>query len=340
MATYQKRGAAWRAQVRMRGQALSATFDTREEARAWALRQEAKLQQGAVARKGEAVFQAPADLFHRYAAEVSPGKRGCRWELVRLEALARVPAFNKPLRDFGPEEVGRWRDARLEAVSASTVNRDLNLVSAVFTRAIKEWRCGLRENPVHLVSRPKNPPARKRRVSEAEMLAIRAALGWDGKAAPATLSQWIAWTHALAVETAMRKGEILGLAWPRVRLAEAYVELLAGEAVGGEGQTKTGKGRLVPLSKRARALFAMLPGGEGRVVPVAPGTHDALFRRAVKAAGLVDLRFHDSRREATTRIAPKVGNVLDLARITGHRDPRQLSDYYAPDASELAEKLD
>lgn len=317
----------------MRGHKLSATFDTHDEARAWAAAQEARLAQGAVARDGQAAFLTPADLFRRYKEEVSPSKRGERWEAIRLDMLARFPVFAKPLRDFGPEDLARWRNERLALVAPSSVNRELNLLSAVFTAAIKEWRLGLRENPVHLVSRPKQTRARTRRVTDAEAKAVRDALGWDGETAPASLSQWIAWTHALAMETAMRKGEMLGLVWARVRLDRAYVEL---------AETKNGHGRNVPLSRRARALFAMLRAGapHDRVVPVNPGTFDTMFRRAVKDAGLVDLHFHDSRREATTRLAPKVGNALDLARITGHRDPRQLMDYYRPDASELAEKLD
>lgn len=342
MATFEQRGGAWRVRVRVRGQSLSATFDTREEARVWAAGQEAKLLAGAKVRDGQAAFLTPADLFDRYAEKVSPKKRGERWEVIRLEMLGRFQAFRTPLRDFGPEDLALWRDERLASVSNATVNRELNLISAVFNTAVKEWRVGLKENPVHLVQRPTNPRARKRRVSDAEVAAVRTALGWSGEAAPATLSHWVAWTHALAVETAMRKGEMLGLTWERVNLGDAYAVLLDGAEVGGEGQTKTGVGRLVPLSKRARGLFGLLPpgGAKQRVVPVHPGTFDVLFRRAVKAAGIADLHFHDARREATTRIAPKVGNVLDLARITGHSNPKQLLEYYGPSASDLAKKLD
>jgi integrase len=341
MATYQKRGNAWRVQVRLRGNAISATFDTHEEARAWASAQEAKLLARAKVKDGQAAFLTPADLFRRYAMEVCPSRRGERWEVIRLAMLERFPVFDRPMRDFGPEDLAAWRDDRLKAVAASSVNRELNLISGVFSHAIREWRVGLRENPVHLISRPPNPAGRSRRVSDAEALAIRAQLGWDGVSPPASSSQWVAWAHALAIETAMRKGEILGLSRSRVHLPAAYVELLAGAVKGGEGQTKTGRGRNVPLSARARELLALAGGGDPdvRVVPVTPGTCDTLFRRAVQAAGIRNLHFHDSRREATTRIAPKVGNALDLAKITGHRDPRQLMGYYEPDATELAKKL-
>jgi hypothetical protein len=37
-------------------------------------------------------------------------------------------------------DLAEWRDRRLKSVQASTVNRELNLISAVFSRAIFEWR--------------------------------------------------------------------------------------------------------------------------------------------------------------------------------------------------------
>lgn len=341
MATYQQRGEMWRVQVRLRGTSKSATFDTHEEARAWAAREEARLLSGLKAANGQGIFITVADLFRRYADEVSVKKRGERWEVIRLERFMLDPAFRVPLRDFGPEQMADWRDGRLTQVSASSVNREMNLISGVFTTAIKDWRIGLATNPVHLTSRPKNPPARKRRTLEPEAEAVRLKLGWDGVSPPATASQWVAWCHALAIETAMRRGEVMGLTRSRVHLAAAYVVLLDGAEKDTLGQTKTGRGRDVPLSRRARELLSMVGDGapEVPIVPIAPGTCDTLFRRAVKAAGLVNLHFHDSRREATTRIAPKVGNSMDLAKITGHRDHRQLMDYFAPDASELAKKL-
>ncbi|MDC7252931.1 hypothetical protein NMY25_001792 [Wohlfahrtiimonas chitiniclastica] len=56
-------------------------------------------------------------------------------------------------------------------------------------------------------------------------------------------------------------------------------------------------------------------------------------------AKFVDLTFYDARHEACTRLARKL-EVLDLARMIGHRDPRSLMIYYNPTASEIAERLD
>jgi integrase len=88
-------------------------------------------------------------------------------------------------------------------------------------------------------------------------------------------------------------------------------------------------------------LFQLLPPGKPtqRVVPVNPGTFGNYFRIATKGAGIEDMHFHDSRREALTNASKKLANVLELARASGHRSLRSLMIYYEPDATELAAKL-
>ena len=63
------------------------------------------------------------------------------------------------------------------------------------------------------------------------------------------------------------------------------------------------------------------------------------FRKACKDLGIQNLHLHDTRREATTRIAPKFSNVLELAAVTGHKDLRSLAVCYAPTVTDLAKKL-
>lgn len=332
MATIRQRGPSWRAEIRRRGQVLTRTFDTETQAAAWAAVEEARILRGATAAQ---VRKAPssvtvADLFDRYAREVSPGKGGGRWEVIRLTLLAK--AFPIPATEFDGATVAEWRDVRLSTVSASTVNRELNLISAVLTRAIKEWRLPLAANPVHTIQRPRMPPSRRRRVTDDERAAIIAKLGWDGCSTPARRRQWVAWTFCVALETMMRQGEILRLTREHVHLERKFCHL---------PKTKNGHPRDVPLSTRAVALFQLTPGGPvgARIVPVNASTLGVYFREAVNAAGIAGLHFHDSRREALTRIAPKFGNPMDLGAASGHRDYRSLRIYYEPDPTGLAEKL-
>ena len=332
MASVFRRGPVWRGMVRKGGLSLTRTFDTEADARQWAAREEARIAKGnpvaPVANLGASATV--AELMARYAREVSPDKGGWRWEVIRLRRMAAE--FDMKATDLDGANVAEWRDVRLKTVGASTVNRELNLLSAVLTRAIKEWRIGLTVNPVHTIQRPKMPPNRRRRVPDRDKAAILAQLGWDGATPPDKRKEWVAWGFCLALETMMRKGEILGLTWDHVHLDKRYVHL---------PKTKNGHPRNVPLSSRAVALLAMLTPQhpEARVVPVQSGTFGQYFTEAVRAAGVRDLHFHDSRREALTTLAPKFGNPMDLGAASGHRDSRSLRIYYEPDVSDLAAKL-
>jgi integrase len=286
-------------------------------------------------RNSSAIIKTPssltvAALFDRYAREVSPGKGGARWELVRLNKLARD--FPMAAVELDAAAVAEWRDRRLTEVSPSSVNRELNLISAVFTRAIKEWRLPVAVNPVHAIQRPPMPQARRRRLSDTERAAILTALGWDGQREPVKRRQWVAWSFCLALETMMRQGEILRIAWQHVHTERRFIHL---------PKTKNGEHRDVPLLSRAAALFALRTprDGDARVVPVDAGTFGRYFHLAAMAAGVDGLHFHDSRREALTRTAERLPNIAELARASGHRGTRSLMIYYHPSAEDIAKKL-
>lgn len=337
MASYQKRGNSWRVIVRRKGQTATGTFDTKALAEEWALRVESQIiDNGETPVEAVKVVKANdtsmADLMARYATEVSPGKRGTRWEQIRLRMLARdFDVFARPAVEITGPDMADWRDARLRKVAASSVNRELNLISAVFNQSMKEWRVGLVANPVHLVTRPRNPKARTQRVSSADRDAIIAKLGWDEVSVPETSKQWVAFAFALSLATAMRKGEVLALTWENIHLAERYAHL---------PMTKNGDERDVPLSSVAVALIKVAgPKMRGRVVPVESGNLDKLFRDARREIGRMHVRFHDSRRESLTQMSTKLSNVLELAAVSGHRSLQVLKGYYAPKPGDLAAKL-
>jgi integrase len=127
----------------------------------------------------------------------------------------------------------------------------------------------------------------------------------------------------------MRAGEICGLRAQDITGRVAHLE-----------KTKNGHARNVPLSSRALEILAQLPKGEATLFNVPSASMDALFRKAKARAMIDDLHFHDSRREALSRMAKKV-DVLTLAKISGHRDLRILSNvYYQTDMGEVAGLLD
>nr|WP_307742538.1 tyrosine-type recombinase/integrase [Massilia varians] len=239
------------------------------------------------------------------------------------------------LVDATSEVVGKWRDHRLntDKVSGSTVNRELNLLSNVFTVAAREWKW-ISASPTTDVRRPKESEARDRLYTEDEIERICLALGFDldDEQPITTVSQRVAVAFLFAIETAMRAGEICALV-PR---------FVAGRVVTlPEEITKNGTKRKVPLSKRAVELLELLPApAEGATIfGITTKSLDTLFRKAKTRAGIEGATFHDSRHLAITRLAKKL-HVLDLARMVGHRDLKQLQVYYNETAEEMAKLLD
>lgn len=331
MATFTKRDGKWRVQIRIKGVSRSATFTTKAAANAWALGQEVELQSAA---RGELPQKTWREALERYSNEVSPTKRGQRWEKIRINAFLNDMSFaDRPITEVTTPVLAEWRDTRLKDVSPGTVSREMNLIGAILETARREWHW-IRENPLRDVRRPVQPPARRRGVSPDEISRVLLALGYEEDQPITTKSQELALAFLLAIETAMRQGELLGLKWPQVFLDRRFVRL---------DKTKNGDAREVPLSTRAVALFQRLPrdhaedavfsirGGSG-------GTAGTLFPRAVKAAGVDGLHFHDSRSEALTRLSKKL-DVLQLARMVGHRDPRSLMFYYNETAETMASRL-
>lgn len=331
MATIERRGTTWRVRVRIKGQLLTRTVDTEAEAITWAEATERRMNAGQSAQDIRTTPETltVSSLFDRYAREVSPAKGGARWEKLRLLLIA--PQLPVRALDVDGAALAEWRNARLKRVSPSTVNRELNLISAVYTHAIKEWRLPLAANPAHAIKWPRKPAPRKRRVSDEERAAILSQLGWDGVSPPELTREWVAWAFVVALETMMRQGEILNLTWGNVYARHCHLPT-----------TKNGDARDVPLSRAAVALFAMPDRGPdgNRVVPVEAGTLGVYFRRACKDAKIEDLHFHDARREALTRASKKITNVAELARASGHRGIGSLMVYYRPSVEDMADKLD
>ena len=337
MATFEKRAGSWRATVRKSGVRESATFPTKAQAQAWAADRERELDDIATGGIPKKTFR---QALERYLEDESPKKRGHRWEAIRINSWMgkedrsgepsklMLPFLDDQLASVKQDDLSAWRDLRLKTVTAGSVLREMNLMGAILETARREWKW-IKTNPLRDVRRPSQPEPRTRRITDREIDAITLALGWD-EGPIDTHTQEVAAAFLLAIETAMRQGEILGLTWGAVDLARKVCHL---------ARTKNGSARDVPLSARAIEILKKMQSRDSEsVFTVSSSSADALFRKA-KARAMIDgLHFHDTRREATSRLAKKV-DVLTLARITGHKDIRMLMIYYQTDMSDVAAQL-
>lgn len=273
-------------------------------------------------------------MFDRYARERSAGKKGRRWEEIRLQRFKSDMANGKPLGDYLIGEIAKadlvaWRDSRLGKVQSASVKREMNLLKHVFVTATDEWEL-VQVNPMMKVKRPTSGRRRKRRVLPEEVEKITAAL--DLRSEPWVSDKQITGAAFLfAIETAMRSGEILNM---NNRDINGSVVNLR--------KTKSEHARHVPMTARAVEILKKVRNGNNGadVHPFAidSESRDSRFRSAVKKAKIDDLHFHDSRHEGITRLARRL-EILDLARVTAHKNLNELLTYYEASGDELAERL-
>lgn len=266
-------------------------------------------------------FQAALD---RYVRDVTPSKRGAAQEARRARLLRITWLAPRPLNEIRGVDLARYRDERQGMVGPNTVRLELALVSHLYEIARREWGHEDLQNPAKAIRKPKLPGGRTRRVTLAELEALRSKCYpklWD--------------IISLALETAMRRGEIAGLTWDRVDLTRRVLRL---------DETKNGEVRAVPLSSRAlvilRAMREKAPDAQGFVFGLE--TADAItkaFNRACLAAGIEGLRFHDLRHEGVSRLFELGLSLPEVAAISGHKTWAMLRRYTHLSAEALADKL-
>lgn len=324
MATIRKKGRRWEAAVARKGIRKSSTFATKLEAQVWAADVERKIISGGYLVNDHTV----EDLLQRYLSVVSVKKRGADKEKIRIMRLCRDPVAQLRLSELRPLHMAEWRERLLQDVTEATVQRYWNLFSHAFNVAVNEWQW-LAENPLKKVARPKSPPPRDRRISQDEIDRLLFALGYDCNEPPETITARVGAAFLFAIETAMRAGEIVSLTWENVDTEKRVARL---------PKTKNGFPRDVPLSAEALRILEQVRQGADSVFNLRSSQIDSMFRKAKKRALIDDLHFHDSRHEAITRLAGKL-HIMELARVTGHRDLRQLQIYFNVSAEDMAKKL-
>lgn len=326
MGTIRKRGEyQFQAQVRRQGHpAQSATFDTRKDAEKWVRAIEREMDTGTFIPRGGAMRTTIRMLGERYLAERAALMKGERQERQRVnKVIEKFGDFN--LSAVTAAMVSNWRDELAAKLKPQTVQHYISTLGRMYKTAAIDFGIPLPlGNPVGSVRKPTVKNERDRILSPAEEKALFEALE---KSRGKHLENIV----RIALETAMRRSEILSLRWENVDLKRqlAYLE-----------DTKNGDSRTVPLSSRAAVVLKALPrprdGG-----PIFETSQTAVtegFQRAAARAGLIDFRFHDLRHCAVSRLASKL-SMHELAKVAGHRSPRSVMRYYKEDPDDLVKKI-
>ncbi|MEZ0602977.1 site-specific integrase [Paraburkholderia sp. IW21] len=328
MASIVPRNGRWLARIAVKGYPKqNKTFDTQAEAKAWAAEVESSMYSRSYVDLSAERELLLKDLILRYRdVEIPKRNYDNKSEYYRLGKIANGWIGNYSVLNLTPLVIGKYRDERMQEVGPATVARELMNIQGIINHARREWGLNI-ENPVHRVKKPRLPPGRERILTDAELALLYHEL--DHKL-HALRSPFMLPLVQVALETAMRRGELLGLTWDRVDL-EARTAFLA--------ITKNGKARTVPLSSKACEILSALPRTKKPVFDITKIAVDGAWNRACKRAGIKDFHFHDLRHMATTRLAKKLPNVIELSRVTGHSNVQMLARYYHTTAEELAAKI-
>jgi len=326
MASIRLRSNKWQARVSRQGEpSLVKTFQSKEDAQRWARSVEVEWDKGTYTNIHQAQKTTFGELIARYLREVTPLMRGASADTIRLKAIMRRPIAKENMATLTSAKIAKYRDARLQEIKPSTVIRELAYFSAIINHARREWGLNI-PNPVLGVRKPAQPQGRNRILTfEEERLLL------DACKPLANRNIYTRPFVILALETCMRRGELLNLRWDNInyQAKTAYLAL-----------TKNGQSRTVPLSTRAIETLQALPRSiDGRVLPVNFAALETNFKRARERAGLTDLRIHDLRHTAATRLSERLPNLLELSAVTGHKSLAMLKRYYHPNAEQLAMKI-
>ena len=140
MATFRQRSGGWQVRVRRQGYPdVVKTFKLRQDGEKWARAIERELDMGSYVHRSEAERTTLADLLERYGKEVSPQHKGHREELWKIGVILRDRIAKYSLVALTPMLVADYRDRRLQIVSNATARHELNIISAAYKIAAREW---------------------------------------------------------------------------------------------------------------------------------------------------------------------------------------------------------
>jgi integrase len=323
MASIRARSNKWQARIiRVGHPTIAKTFLTRQDAEKWARSIEIEIDRGTYINNDYAQKTLFKEILQKYLDDVAPQMRSAETQAIRIRKLMKHPIAEVNMAQLSPKHIADYRDERLKVIKPNTVIRELAVMSSVINHARREWGLNI-TNPITMIKKPSSTQGRDRILNDQELGRLFIELE--------KISPWYKPLVEFALETAMRRGEIMSLLWVNINFEKSVAFLPL---------TKNGDSRYVPLSMKAIRILKSLPRDiDGRVFPLNKGTVSSLFLRAVRRAKVEDFHFHDLRHTAITRLASIFSNPMEIAAISGHKSLSMLKRYTHLKAEDLVKKL-
>lgn len=334
MATIYKTPTGYRIQFMFKGKRYSGRFPTKKQCIDWHTDKLLEL-------SNQTNIDAPPinnksfrEVLVRYRDTVTPKKLNHKNEAHRIDAFiqvfSQIGIVDLPIDCINKQHMNDWCELRLTQVSTSSVAREWNILSNIFTTAIYQWEL-ITISPFKGLKKPKERPPRDRLIQPHEIEGILKVLKYAPDVEINTLNKRVGAAFIFALETGLRAKELCLLQWEDVNGRVIHIT---------SSKTRSGI-RQVPLSMEARKIIDHLAEYKISVYVFGLKTSqlDSLFRKARNTARLSGFTFHDSRANALTHLAKKI-DILDLARIIGHKDLKTLMTYYREAVEDIALRLD
>lgn len=316
----------WASYVDQSGRRVRRSTGTTERAEAVALEAKWKLEAYRAQHWEEQPSRSFEELMVAYLKATAGDRRPRSEEAVRMHVRRLRAHFDGQVMDsLSAADVGTYVRARKDdGVSNSTINRELEVLAAAITYAVREWEWRL-PNPV-AGRMLKEPQGRLRWLTRAQAAALlRAAEAAEGKA------PHLAPLITLALHTGMRRGELLGLEWSRVDLAAQQIYLEA-------DHTKTARRRTVPLNATARGAILQQARFRAAHCPDSPwvfatrqgariASVKTAFNHACERAGIEDFRFHDLRHTCAAWLVQAGVPLTEVRDVLGHSTIKMTERY-------------
>jgi len=314
MASIRKRRNKWQVQIRRKGsRPLTRSFLARKDAETWSRLIELQVDRRELpADARELDVLTLGDLVRRYRDRITPRKRRAEIETIELNAFLRHRICSVPLSELSTADFANYRDERLALVKPATIRRQLSPVRHLLRIASEEWNLPLTQNPLERLRIHGVDQRRNRRLRSSELAALLSE-------AANTRNKYVRPIILIALETGMRRGEILSLKQSDVSFERQILRIET---------SKNGYEREIPLTRAAMSLLRPLARQDDKVVfPITPNALKLAFKRLVQRTKITDFRFHDLRHEAISRFFEKGLTPPEVTMISGHRDQRMLFRY-------------
>lgn len=326
MASIRKRSQKYEVQVRRSGcKPVSKSFHKHTDALEWARMMEAKADRADLPVSSADLKNITVkDILTRYRDTVCIKKKSCETEVYTINAFLKTRIAAMSLIQITPADFYTYREKRLKTVKPATINREFGIYKHAFDMALIEWGFPKFTNPLETIKKLKMNNGRDRRLQEGELERIE-------QAALKTNNPYVMPIIFFALETAMRRGEILNIQRHDIDYKARTLHIPI---------TKNGHSRTIPLSEKAIEILQSVEMLESnKPFPITANALRLSWERLMVRAKIDDLRFHDLRHEAISRFFERDLSIPEVALISGHRSYVMLQRYTHLRAEDLARKM-